>query len=86
MLQVIGDFIRSNLPPQFSISITLRQRPTVPPPHHTNQSEARHRVVHGVTMQQRELWLFELTISYESVVADAKERKRAKYHNLVEAV
>ena len=35
--------------------------------------------------QQRELWLFELTISYESVVADAKARKRAKYHDLVEA-
>ena len=35
--------------------------------------------------QQRELWLFELTISYKSVVADAKARKRAKYHDLVEA-
>ena len=34
---------------------------------------------------QRELWLFELTISYESHVADARERKRVKYKNLVDA-
>ena len=34
---------------------------------------------------QRELWLFELTISYESHVADARERKRVKYHDLVDA-
>ena len=32
-----------------------------------------------------ELWLFELTISFESVVADARERKRSKYYDLVEA-
>ena len=32
-----------------------------------------------------ELWLLELTVSYESGVADAKARKAAKYHDLVEA-
>jgi len=32
----------------------------------------------------RELWLLELTIIYESVVADARERKRSKYYDLVE--
>lgn len=31
------------------------------------------------------LWLLELTISYEPQVADARERKKAKYHHLVEA-
>ena len=50
VLQVIGDFILDptcllNSPSLF----TPPQRPTVPPPHHTNQSEARHHVVHGVT-------------------------------------
>ena len=33
----------------------------------------------------RELWLFELTISFESLMAEARERKRVKYHDLVEA-
>ena len=33
----------------------------------------------------RELWLFELTISYESQVANARDRKRDKYHDLVVA-
>ena len=32
--------------------------------------------------RQRELWLFELTISFETLMA---ERKRAKYQDLVEA-
>ena len=30
------------------------------------------------------LWLFELTISYKSLVLDARERKRAKYQDMVE--
>ena len=34
---------------------------------------------------QREMWLFELTISYESLVVEAQERKRAKYQDLVKA-
>ena len=32
-----------------------------------------------------ELWLLELTVSYESGVADERARKVAKYHDLVEA-
>lgn len=32
-----------------------------------------------------ELWLFELTVSYEPLVADARARKRAKYHDPVVA-
>ena len=31
-----------------------------------------------------QLWLFELTISYKSLVSDARERKRAKYQDMVE--
>ena len=31
--------------------------------------------------EQRELWLFKLTVSYESLVADARARKRVKYHD-----
>ena len=36
-------------------------------------------------MQRRELCLLELTVSYETGVADAKARKAVKYHDLVEA-
>ena len=35
--------------------------------------------------RQRELWLFELTISYESHIADAREREKVKYQDLVDA-
>ena len=34
--------------------------------------------------KKRELWLFEITVSYEPLVADTRARKRAKYHDLVE--
>ena len=32
--------------------------------------------------RQRELWLFELSISFESLMAGARERKRAKSQDL----
>ena len=83
VLQVIGDIIRSKLPPQFSISIDSPSE-TYSFPHHITPTNLRPDIVWW-SDQQRELWLFELTISYESVVADAKARKRAKYHDLVEA-
>ena len=35
--------------------------------------------------QPRELWSFELTVSYESQVAKARLRKWDKYHDLVVA-
>ena len=35
--------------------------------------------------EKKELWLFELTISFETLVEDARRRKTAKYHDLVEA-
>ena len=34
---------------------------------------------------QRELWVFELTVSNESLVAEGRERKQVKYQDLVEA-
>lgn len=33
----------------------------------------------------KELWIFELTISYETVAEDSCRRKRVKYQDLVEA-
>ena len=35
--------------------------------------------------ETKELWLFELTISYETVAEDSRRHKQAKYQELVEA-
>ena len=34
---------------------------------------------------RKKLWLLEITISYESLVADSPQRKKAKYYELVQA-
>ena len=83
VLKVIGDFIRANLPPHFTISVDHPSEPYTFP-HHITPTDLRPDIVWWCD-SQRELWLFELTISYESVVADARRRKRVKYHDLVEA-
>ena len=71
VLDIIGDFIKSHLPS----------------PHHTNHitpTNLRPDIVWW-SDERRELWLFELTVSYESLVAGARVRKRAKYQDLVES-
>ena len=35
--------------------------------------------------ETKELWLFELTISYETVAEDSRRHKQAKYQEVVEA-
>ena len=83
VLQVLGVFIRSHLPPLFSITI---DSPTESYcfPHHITATNLRPDIVWW-SEDRSELWFFELTISFESVVADARERKRSKYYDLVEA-
>ena len=83
VLKIIADFITSHLPPNFSISIDLSSE-TYSFPHHITPTSLRPDIVWW-SDQKRELWLFELTVSYESLVADARARKRAKYYDLVEA-
>ena len=83
VLQVLGDFIRAHILPHFSISIDA---PTALYyfTSHITPTSLRLDIVWW-SEDLRELWLLELTISYESVVADARERKRSKYYDLVEA-
>ena len=83
VLQVIGDFIKTHLPPQFSISIDSPSE-VYNFPQHITPTNLRPDIVWW-SDQRRELWLLELTVSYESGVADARARKAAKYHDLVEA-
>ena len=83
VLQVIGDFIKTHLPPQFSITIDSPSE-VYSFPHHITPTNLRPDIVWWCD-QRRELWLFELIVSYETKVADARARKRAKYHDLVVA-
>ena len=83
VLQVLGDLIRARLPPYIFITIDAPSASYCFPSHITPTS-LRPDIVWWCE-NLRELWLLELTISYESVVADARERKRSKYYDLVEA-
>ena len=79
----MGFFIQAYLPNDFSIAIDSPSF-TYSFPQHIIPTDLRPDIVWW-SDQQKELWLFELTISYESLVADARGRKRAKYHDLEEA-
>ena len=83
VLMVIGEFIKVHLPTNFTITIDSPQT-TYTFPHHITPTNMRPDIVWW-SDSQRELSLFELTISYESQVAEARERKRVKYQDLVEA-
>lgn len=83
VLAVLGESIRAHLPPHYSITIDYHAD-SYSFPHHITPTNLRPDIVWW-SESKSELWLFELTISYESVMADARERKRSKYHDLVEA-
>ena len=79
VLKIFGDFVKSSLPPLYSFIID-HPTDTYSFPHHITPTNLRPDIVWWGECQ-RELWLFELTISYETLM----ERKRAKYQDLVEA-
>ena len=83
VLEVLGNSIRTHLPPNFSITIDSPSN-SYSFPHYITPTNLRPDIVWW-SEQLSELWLFELTVSYETVVADARERKHSKYHDLVEA-
>ena len=73
VLKVIGTCIKTSLPPNFTITIDHPSEPYVFP-HHITPTDLRPNIVWWCD-RQRELWLFELTISYETVVEEARGRK-----------
>ena len=74
VFKVFGDFIKASLPPIYSFTIDHpTQRYNFP--HHISPTNMRPGIVWW-SDHQRELWLFELTISYESLVAEAQECKQ----------
>ena len=74
VLQVIGDFIKSHLATHYFFTIDSPSG-VYSFPHHITPTSLRPDIVWW-NDQQRELWLFELTVSYESLVADAGVRKK----------
>ena len=76
VLKVFGEFIEASLPPHSSVTIDL---PTwkYSFPHHITPTNLRPNTVWWCE-HQRELWLFELMISSESLMAKARELKKAK--------
>ena len=84
VLGVVGEFIQSHLPPGFSVIIDLPSE-SYSFPNHISPTNLRPDIVWWCD-KTRELWLLELTVSYETRVADAAARKTGKYLDLVEAV
>ena len=76
VLKVFGEFIEASLPPHSSVTIDLPTRKNSFP-HHITPTNLRPNTVWWCE-RQRELWLFELTISSESLMAKARELKKAK--------
>ena len=83
VLAILGDFIQTHLRQNFSITLELPLT-TYSFPQHITPTDMRPDIVWW-SEECKELWLLELTISYESQVADSCLRKRAKYQDLVEA-
>ena len=83
VLEVISCFVKTHLPSHYCISIDSPYD-SYTFPHHITPTNLWPDIVWW-SNEKKELWLFELTISFESLVEDARRRKRAKYHDLVEA-
>lgn len=83
VLEVFRGFIEESLPHPFSMTC---DHPSYDYtfPHHITPTNLRPDIVWWCD-EKKELWLFELTISYESHIAEARERKRTKYQDLLEA-
>ena len=83
VLDVFRGFIQELLPPSFFLTSDLPST-SYTFPHHITPTNLRPDLVWW-SDQQKELWLFELTISFETHMAEARSRKRAKYQDLLEA-
>ena len=81
VLVVIGDFIQDHLNPSYSFTID-RPSATYAFPQHITPTDRRPDIVWWCD-ERRELCLLELAISFESQVEDARQRKQAKYQDLL---
>ena len=82
VLRVLSAFIRTHLPPSFSICVdTVESEYSFP--HHISPTNLRPDVVWW-SDEVKEIRLLELTISYETVMEQAHQRKLAKYEDVVE--
>ena len=72
----------AGLPSHFSITMD-HSSGTYSFPHYITPTGLQPDIVWW-SDQRKDLWLLELTISYESLVENARRRKREKYHDPVE--
>ena len=79
---IIGDFIRASLPPHLSLTIDHPSQ-TYSFYHHITPTNMHPDIIWW--SENQKLWLFELTISFKSLVADSQHHKQANYQDLVEA-
>ena len=82
VLQLLGEFIKFKLNPSFSFTIDLPTT-TYSFPQHITSTDIQPDIVWW-SDDRKELWLLELTINNESLVADSRQRKEAKYYELVQ--
>ena len=83
VLKALNEFVRAHLPQRYTNTVDLDSE-SYCFPQHIVQTNMRPDIVWWCD-ESRELRLFELTISYESLVEDSRIRKQAKYQELVEA-
>ena len=81
VLRVLLAFVGTYLPPSFSMTVDSAES-TYLFPHHITPTNLRPDVVWW-SEEKKELRLLELTISYETVMDQAHERKLAKYEDVV---
>ena len=82
VLKVIAEFIQAHLPQSFTITTDL-DTDCYCFPHHIVATNLRPDIVWW-SDELRQMWIFELMISYESCAED-RRLKQPKYHDLVEA-
>ena len=82
VLKVFNEFVRGHLPQRYTITVDLDSE-FYRFPQHIVQTNMRPDIVWW-SDESRELRLFELTISYESLEEDSRICKQAKYQELVE--
>ena len=69
VLLILADFIKSHLPPSFCFTTDLPSSEYMSPHHITTTNI--HPYVVWWSNQVKQLWMLELTISFETLVADS---------------
>ena len=81
VLQICSEFVSKHLPPSFNLTVDLPNKEYAFP-HHITPTTLRPDVVWW-SEEKKVLRILELTVSFETVMDQAHERKMAKYDELL---